>query len=40
MINLKNIDIKTLFEWFGVTTAVIYSLLIASNTGNEVIEWE
>ena len=38
MINLKkNIDIKTLLEWFGVSAAIIYSLLIASNTGNEVI---
>ena len=38
MINLKeNIGIKTLLEWFGVSTAIIYSLLIASNTGNEVI---
>mgnify|MGYP001479465803 CR=1 FL=1 len=24
-------------EWFGVITAISYSMLIASNTGNEVI---
>jgi hypothetical protein len=27
---------KTL-EWFGVITAIIYSLLVASNTGYEVL---
>ena len=27
---------KTL-EWFGVLTAIVYSMLVASNTGNEVI---
>ncbi len=25
------------FEWFGVLTAIIYSLLVASNTGLEFI---
>jgi nicotinamide riboside transporter PnuC len=24
-------------EWFGVVTAIAYSMLVASNTGNEVI---
>ena len=24
-------------EWFGVLTAIVYSMLIASNTGNEVL---
>ena len=24
-------------EWFGVITAICYSILVASNTGNEVI---
>ena len=24
-------------EWFGVLTAIAYSLLVASNTGNEVL---
>ena len=24
-------------EWFGVLTAITYSMLVASNTGNEVI---
>ena len=24
-------------EWFGVLTAIAYSMLVASNTGNEVI---
>ena len=28
---------KKLLEWFGVITAIIYSILVASNTGNEVI---
>ena len=23
-------------EWFGVITAIFYSILVASNTGNEV----
>ncbi len=25
------------FEWFGVATAIVYSLLVASNTGLEFI---
>ena len=29
--------LKKFFEWFGVVTAIIYSLLVASNTGSEVI---
>ena len=24
-------------EWFGVITAIFYSMLVASNTGNEVL---
>jgi hypothetical protein len=24
-------------EWFGVLTAIAYSMLVASNTGNEVV---
>lgn len=28
---------KTPLEWFGVITAIIYSLLVASNTGYEVL---
>ena len=24
-------------EWFGVLTAIAYSMLVASNTGNEVL---
>ena len=28
--------IKKALEWFGVITAIIYSLLVASNTGFEV----
>jgi hypothetical protein len=28
--------IKKVLEWFGVITAIIYSLLVASNTGFEV----
>ena len=29
--------VKKTFEWFGVVTAIIYSLLVASNTGYEVL---
>ena len=29
--------LKKFFEWFGVITAIIYSLLVASNTGSEFI---
>jgi hypothetical protein len=28
---------KKTLEWFGVVTAIIYSMLVASNTGYEVI---
>ena len=28
---------KNALEWFGVITAIVYSLLVASNTGHEVI---
>ncbi|HBD23014.1 MAG TPA: hypothetical protein DC023_01155 [Oceanospirillaceae bacterium] len=28
---------KKTLEWFGVVTAIIYSLLVASNTGYEVL---
>ena len=34
--NKQNV-IKKLLEWFGVITAIIYSLLVASNTGYEVL---
>ena len=35
---IKNIKLmnKSL-EWFGVLTAIAYSMLVASNTGNEVL---
>ena len=33
----KNNLINKLLEWFGVITAIIYSLLVASNTGYEVL---
>ena len=33
----KNNLITKLLEWFGVITAIIYSLLVASNTGHEVL---
>jgi len=29
--------LKKALEWFGVVTAIIYSMLVASNTGNEVL---
>jgi hypothetical protein len=28
---------KRALEWFGVVTAIVYSLLVASNTGYEVL---
>lgn len=31
------ITTKKALEWFGVLTAIAYSMLIASNTGNEVL---
>ena len=34
--NKNNLMTKSL-EWFGVITAIIYSLLVASNTGYEVL---
>ena len=34
--NKNNLMTKAL-EWFGVITAIIYSLLVASNTGYEVL---
>ena len=34
--NKQNV-IKRILEWFGVITAIIYSLLVASNTGYEVL---
>ena len=32
----KEILFKKVLEWFGATTAIVYSLLVASNTGYEV----
>ena len=29
-------SLKKILEWFGVCTAIAYSLLVASNTGHEV----
>ena len=34
---LRNLDKRKILEWFGVLTAIIYSLLVASNTGFEFI---
>ena len=34
---IKSLNIKKILEWFGVLTAIIYSLLVASNTGYEFI---
>jgi hypothetical protein len=28
---------STIFEWLGVATAIVYSLLVASNTGLEFV---
>ena len=33
----KNQLLNKVLEWFGVITAIAYSMLVASNTGNEVI---
>ena len=33
--NVWQLDKKKALEWFGVATAIIYSLLVASNTGYE-----
>jgi hypothetical protein len=33
----RKLDRIKLLEWFGVLTAIIYSLLVASNTGFEFI---
>ena len=32
---MKSVGLKNVFEWLGVATAIIYSLLVASNTGLE-----
>ena len=29
--------LKKALEWFGVVTEIVYSMLVASNTGNEVL---
>ena len=29
--------LKKALEWFGIVTAIVYSMLVASNTGNEVL---
>ena len=34
---LKKLDKLKVLEWLGVLTAIIYSLLVASNTGYEFI---
>ena len=33
--NLTALDRKKLLEWFGVITAILYSMLVASNIGLE-----
>ena len=35
--NLTALDRKKLLEWFGVITAILYSMLVASNVGLEFI---
>ena len=34
---MSQITIKRALEWFGGLTSIAYSILVASNTGNEVI---
>lgn len=34
---LNKLNLKVFLEWFGVATAITYSLLVASNTGYEVL---
>ena len=33
----KDTNLKKALEWFGVITAIFYSMLVASNTGFEVL---
>ena len=33
----NNSTLKKILEWFGVITAIFYSMLVASNTGFEVL---
>ena len=33
--NIEHMKREKIFEWLGVATAVVYSLLVASNTGFE-----
>ena len=33
----RELDKRKVLEWFGVFTAIIYSLLVASNTGFEFV---
>jgi len=33
----NNSTLKQILEWFGVITAIFYSMLVASNTGFEVL---
>ena len=35
--NLTALDRKKLLEWFGVITAILYSMLVASNIGLEFV---
>jgi len=35
--NLTALDRKKLLEWFGVISAILYSMLVASNIGLEFI---
>ena len=30
-------NLQKSLEWFGVFTAIVYAILVASNTGNEVL---
>ena len=34
---IKDTNLKKALEWFGVITAIFYSMLVASNTGFEVL---
>ena len=34
---IKDTNLKKTLEWFGVITAIFYSMLVASNTGFEVL---
>ena len=37
---IKDTNLKKTLEWFGVITAIFYSMLVASNTGFEMLNYK